>query len=930
MDLNEFQTRRDMIDVALNKAGWNVKNLAQVQVEVDTKQSDFVKHHYKDVDETLKNDLESKYADYLLLDDTGGPLAIIEAKRTSKDPLLAAQTQARLYAEDIFNQTGKNVFIFLSNGYEIYYWNYPHEDPRLLKAFLTKDDLEKRKWINENKLDLSKVEINKNIVDRSKSIESCKRVLSHLNKGHRKALIVMATGTGKTRVSMSIIDALKRAKWAQKILFIADRKTLRNQAMDKGYKKFFPDESKEKIYGGVINIEKSLFVTTIQTLQECYSDISPGFFDVIISDEAHRSIYNKWRDIFTYYDAIQIGLTATPREAFDSDDMRDTFRFFGCNDGFPTAMYDFEEAVDDGVLVDFREQITGAQTNFQVKGLKKSDLTQSQLNELVGKGINPESIDFEGSQFEKKFVTKGTNEAIIQELMENCFWDQSGTLPAKTIVFAMTKKHAKRLMEAFSKLYPDYPGVAKVIVSDDSYAQKSIEQFEKESLPRIAISVDMLDTGVDVPEICNLVFAKPVFSKIKFWQMLGRGTRADEICEYRDRLPDGKKEYFKVFDFWNNFEYFQMKPDGVKNKASESIATKLFRVKVEQMDLLRSKNMIDESDKLRQKIKKEIQSLPMDSIPIKEKLRYVQKALSDDFYNRKGLNPIQFLLKEISPLVKYNPTNYEEASFTMKCRKLGLGLLKKQDEIVAKFSQQIVETLECIPENINGLNVDFLNEVRRESYWENITYLDTVKLIEEFTPFIKYKLKQPRVQIVVDLADSIVQRKLIQFGPEAKEDYAESYRQKVEEKIKQIVDSHPTVQKIRQKQSLTDEDVEALETTLNCKDLYFTEDVLRQFYTGTFVQFIKEILGMYKEEKPEDKIKEAFESYLVEKNKHYSADQFHFIRTLQTVFTKEKHIDYDMLWEAPFENLGFAPTDLFSEEELQEWIQFCNALTAKA
>jgi len=317
----------------LKEQGWNVKDRSKVILELDTKQSDFKKRDYKVVSETISNDLESKYADYLMLDGNGDPLAVIEAKRTSKDPLVG-QKQAEQYVEDIKSQTGKDVFIFLSNGYDILFWNKPFENPRLVKGFHTQADLERLRFQNKAKKNFADVPIKQQIIDRPYQIESVKRVLEGIQKGKRKFLIVQATGTGKTRVAMALIDVLLRANKAQKVLFLADRKALRDQAYDEGFKVYFPNEAKTKVFNGILDKDARLYASTIQTFMECYQQFSVGDFDVIISDEAHRSIYNKWKDVFTYFDAIQIGLTATPSDLIE----RDTFRFFQCNEEHPTAL----------------------------------------------------------------------------------------------------------------------------------------------------------------------------------------------------------------------------------------------------------------------------------------------------------------------------------------------------------------------------------------------------------------------------------------------------------------------------------------------------------------------------------------------------------------------------------------------------------------
>ena len=927
---SEYRTRKEKIDVLLKKAGWDTHNQTDVVIEIDTKQSDFKKHDYKTVKETLNDPKadEKAYADYLLLDSSGAPLAVIEAKRTSKDPLLG-QKQAEGYADDIERQTGKDVFIFLTNGYEIWFWNKALENPRSVKGFHSREALERIRYQNEFRKEFHEVPIKEEIIDRPYQIEAVKRVEEGLEGGRRKFLIVHATGTGKTRVSMALIDVLLRANRAQKVLFLADRKALRDQAFNDGFKVFFPNELKAKVFSGSVDKNKRLFASTIQTFMECYQDFSVGDFDVIISDECHRSIYNKWKDVFTYFDAVEIGLTATPADLIE----RDTFRFFNCQNNIPTHLYTYEQAVDEHWLVPFRVYKT--QTHFQIAGVKPSDVPNQVLKELMEKGIEPEDIDFEGSDIEKKVVVIGTNEAIVKEFMENCIRDSTGTLPAKSIFFAITKKHAKRLWEAFERLYPEYKGkLARIIVSEDPRAQEMLKEFKKEDMPRVAISVDMLDTGVDVPEACNLVFAKPVFSKIKLWQMIGRGTRSDQTCTHKNWLPDFRKEEFLIFDCWNVFEWFGMHPEGREVQPSEAVTTKIFLTRLRLLSYFQYAKDEKNLEKIKSKLLSDIVMLPHQSIAVQEHLRDVELAASPSLWTRADLKPTDFLKSKIAPLMRYmQNVEPNAASFTQKCEELSLAILTNNQAEIERLKEAIAEMLGCLPLTIAEVKEKEaeLNRVLDRSFWQNPTYNDIQTLLEDFAPLMKYKRSEPIPPIVLDIDDVMEKREIIEYGPTLapKTAYVEDYRDRIERRIRYLAAGDPTITKIERGEAITEEDLQKLEETLNGPELYITEEILQKVYKqhkGTLVEFIKKILGLYEFPEPEKLIEEAFRTFIVEKN-YLNADQVNFLRTIQTVFAKKKHIELSDLYEPPFTNFGpKAPLPLFRKEELEEVLKMVKGL----
>ncbi len=935
---SEYLTRKILIDVALKESGWDLKDLSQVQVEIDTKQSDFKKPVYKTHDETFQNELESKYLDYLLLDEFGKPLAVIEAKKASKDWLLGKK-QALQYAEDIEKQTGEKVFIYLTNGREVQFWNHAFEGQPLRKVatYHSQSDLERLRFQNQMRvIKFHTLPINEQIINRPYQKQAVSQVLQRFEKGFRKSLIVMATGTGKTRVSMALIDILLKSNRAQRILFLADRTVLRNQAFVKGFQKFFPNVSKTLLYSKDVNKDAKLYASTIQTMAECYSDFSPGFFDVIISDEAHRSIYNKWKDVFQYFDCLQVGLTATPSEEID----RDTFRFFQCEDNAPATNFSYDEAVNSKPPYLVPYVVYKARTHFQLQGIKSKDIPKEVKEQLADKGISDYELDFEGTDIERKVTNKGTNESLVREFMDNCYKDPTG-LPAKTIFFAVSKAHAKRIRQAFDDLYPEYSShLADVIISEDSRALDLKHAFEHESLPRIAISVDMLDTGVDIPEVCNLVFAKPVFSKIKFWQMIGRGTRTEEACEHKEWLPETGKKDFLIIDHWDNFDWHKLNPKGAETNSSEAQPVRLFRLRVEEAEYFQRKGDETKFKELLELINADIKSLPKRNVNIREVSQDLETAIDPSFWDSVGIEPFEFLRKKIAPLMRFKENvNYEESSFLMKTERLAAATIFKKDKEIERLKDDFGDIMIRLPLGINAVQAKkpLIDKVKSREFWKTVTYENARLIQDELTPVMRYLRSEPPQIVELDLRDTVEERNWdtepFSYGPEGKmQDYVKNYREKIENEVKALAEKHPAIKKIKENKPLTEKDVLELEKTLNSPELYATEETLQRLYRhpeAGLIEFVRKIMGLYEFPEPEELVKRAFDEY-VDQHPEFNSPQKKFVAVLKNYFVTNKHMEFSDFFKKPFTNFGIhAPLSIFNEKQLLELAEVCVSIEKK-
>ncbi|MBU1976550.1 MAG: DEAD/DEAH box helicase family protein, partial [Nanoarchaeota archaeon] len=793
--MDEKTTREQLIDKQLRTADWLKKYIKE---EVNSVKSNFKTKEY--ILSLGSDDSSGRFIDYLLLAEDNSPIAIVEAKRfsASEDK---GRAQSRTYQNDILKQTGVKIPIFLTNGNK---WLFIDQDgiERHVSSPFSQSDLKRRLELHRKRRDPTKINTGK-IVDRPRSILIVKQMMEHINKGHRSGLIRMATGTGKTRVAMAMIDVLLRSNIVRNVLFIADRIALTNQAKSAGFKEFFSGEAVVDLRDHPKSFPNGLYVTTVQTLrsgkkEKYYQNFSPGFFDLIIFDEAHRSIYDSNREVHRYFDAIRIGLTATPSSA----ESRDTFELFGCEEGKATVEYDYDEAVRDGVLVPYRAEMID--TKVLSLGIEGASLTKQLQLELRKQEEDPRYMMLPGSSFAKVFMDDKTNELVIREFMDRCYRSDEGK-PAKTIFFCANKKHAWHIKKIFNKIYPNLGSDIQTIVSDVYRYNDEISRFKLDSEPRIALSVGVLDTGIDIPEVCNLVFVRPVFSPIRFWQMLGRGTRNLRSCKYKEWLPNREKEDFLILDFTigghSNIKYHHLK-EAKERKAGTDALTRIF---LNRVDLLKKNLNPKQKNFVENKIIEEVNSLNKDSFIVREKLPIIQKVVSRKFDLK---DYVEELKNEIAPLISLNPgKNPMITSFILKVEKLFKLILDSDMENIYEIKDFVKERMENILQKDNLEHIQEKREdilkVFEDSFWEELTFEDVEFMIIELAPLLVYYEKNPTRILQVDAPDLVL--KVEEFKKEIKED----------EKLIEFLEKNPLIKKIKNGTGITPAELLKLEEQLS-------------------------------------------------------------------------------------------------------------------
>lgn len=858
-DLSEFQTRKKYINVDLKCMGWKFDGTdADVQEEYPVQGMAGVVG-------------QMGYCDYVLFGKDGLPLAVIEAKRTSKDPNIGRK-QAVLYADCLERKFGRRPMMFTTNGFETYYWDDQSGPQRKVSGVFSKEDLQKLMNRRTERQDLMDIPIDDKITDRYYQKEAIRAVCGQIEQGFRKHLLVMATGTGKTRTASSLTDVLSRGKWITNILFLADRTALVKQAKD-DFKRYLPDMSLCNLCSNKDDRNARIVFSTYPTILNAIDDtksrdgrqlFTPAHFDLIIIDESHRSIFKKYRVIFEYFDALMVGLTATPKTDVD----RNTYDFFEMEHGVPTYAYDYETAVyQDHVLVPYYNY--EVKTKFLDEGITYEELSDEDKERYEDDFIEDDMVpDFIPSADLNRFVfNKITVDIVLQDLMERGIKVAGGDRLGKTIIFAQNKRHAEFILERFNKLYPQYHGsFAQRVICDDSYAQTIIDDFKQpEKEPHIAVSVDMMDTGIDVPECVNLVFFKKVRSKAKFWQMIGRGTRLCKGLSCVDQIDGGytDKRRFLIFDYCGNFEYFREHKEGYEAKETKTLSENIFGKQIKIVMALQESAFAEEDyqawrSELVETCHKQVVVLNSELISVKLRMQYVEKYKKRDAFLSINEGDKGELLTQIAPLVQSEETD----EFAKRFDNFMYGLILAHIEQMPAFKyakKQLCDTVSLLKRKANIPQIKeklpLLREIHTDVFWDDNDILLFEKVRRELRGLIRFLDEDNGGQkrIITKLTDPIIDS---QEGGQLEAAYDfEDYRAKVNRYVNEHGNAM-AIYKLTHNIPLAIGDYQELERVLT-SELGSKEDYEREFGDTPFGLLIRKIAKL-----DHDAAMQAFSSFI--------------------------------------------------------------------
>ena len=887
LDISEYKTRKVYIDTMLIDAGWTLDKDWYNEYELPG----------------MPNKSEVGFADYVLFGEDGKPLALIEAKRTCKDVAVGRQ-QAKLYADLLEKKFGRRPIIFLSNGFDTRIWNDRYYPEHKVSGIYSKRDLEKEFNKLTMRTSLANVRVSDNISGRYYQKEAIKAVCRAFDtENRRKALLVMATGSGKTRTTISIVDVLLRHGWVKNVLFLADRNSLVTQAK-RAFVNLLPNLSVVNLCEDKENYNARCVFSTYQTMMNCIDDAKDenggklytvGHFDLIVCDEAHRSIYNKYKDIFTYFDAHLVGLTATPRDEID----KNTYGIFELENGVPTYGYELAQAVQDGFLVDFMSVETTLKLMEQ--GIVYDDLSDEDKEAYENLFANedgelPEAID--SSALNEKIFNEDTIRKVLAILMEQGIKVDYGNKIGKTIIFAKNHKHAEKIYNIFGKEYPNYPpNFCRVIDNYTNYAQSLIDEFsDAKKLPQIVVSVDMMDTGIDVPEVVNLVFFKKVMSKAKFWQMIGRGTR---LCP---GLLDGEdKKQFYIFDFCGNFEFFRMNPKGKNVPMTTSVQERIFDLKTNLVYKLQdlayqTDDLIAFRNALIEDITYKVKQLNRENFSVKQHLKFID--LYSDKKNFEVLTPLdlQQLAEEVAPLVLPYEDEISAVRFDALMYGIELGYIvgntysKGIKDLMGKVRAVArVGTIPAVKEQ-----KDFINQVLNTDYVERATINEFETIREKLRDLIKFIPRTEDPVYETDFDDDILS--MDWHTSELDNDDLKNYKMKVNYYIRNHMDV-PAIAKLHTNQPLTSEDIQSLEAIL-WSELGTKEDYQAEYQDKPLGELVREIVGL-----DMNSAKQAFSKYLNDVN--LDDRQIYFVNQIINYIVQNGMMkNFAVMQESPFTDKG--------------------------
>ncbi|MBI9108452.1 MAG: DEAD/DEAH box helicase family protein [Spirochaetales bacterium] len=926
----EAETRKEIIDHRLKVAGWDVGNRSQVVLEYDMPVP-----LPDEVAEPRSKYEGHQFSDYVLLGKDGKPLAVVEAKKTSKDAEVGRE-QAKQYCYNIQKQTGGELpFCFYTNGLDIYFWDLEHYPPRKVIGYPTRDDFQRLSYIRGYKKRLSEELINTSIAGRSYQVRAIRSVMEGIEKKKRNFLLVMATGTGKTRTCIALADALMRAKHAVRVLFLVDRIALREQAID-AFKEHLPDEPRwpnagEKSIAKDRRIYVSTYPTMLNIIRDENESLSPYFFDLIVVDESHRSIYNTYGEVLDYFKTITLGLTATPTDIIDHN----TFNLFDCDNGLPSFAYTYEEAVNNVPPYLSNFQVMKIHTKFQNEGISKRTISLEDQKKLFQEGKEVSEINFEGTDLEKKVINKGTNALIVKEFMEESIKDFDGVLPGKTIFFCSSISHARRIEQIIDSLYPEYTGeLAKVLVSDDSrvYGKGGLlDQFTNSNMPRIALSVDMLDTGIDIREIVNLVFAKPVYSYTKFWQMIGRGTRLLEQAKIKPWCTE--KGTFLIMDCWDNFEYFKLNPKGKIDTKQIPLPVRFVGIRLDKIEKAIDLCKQEIAGKEIAALRAQIAGLPENSVVIREAAAELYKIEDENFWTSINHDKIEYLRSRIKPLFKaMSGVDFKAMRFEKDILETSLAFLLKDDnrekEKFDTLKDNLIEIIGELPLSVNivAKEEDIILKAQTNHFWSHVEDNDFGELSYKLSPLMRFRDGKVNTSgpASLDLTDIVKTKNMVEFGPEHESVSISKYKEMVEALVLELTISNPILIKIKEGKAISDEEAAALGKLLQEEKPHITEELLRSVYKNrraSFLQFIRHILGLELLESYPDTVNHAFEQFIHE-HSNMSLRQLDFLNLLKEFIIERESISKRNLIESPFTRLHpDGIRGLFSPSEISEILE---------